>query len=224
MNPSASATTDSHQQIQLLLPWYMNQSLQPAERQRVESHIRHCLPCRRELVSLKKLAEAVTEKSDLDMAAEMSFSGLRAKLPARTTGNVQTLAPAKVGIPGKLAEFSHRNGVRLALAASLLMAIMPFIQHKAPTDTADNYRTLSAARPEPANGKHLRVVFAKSLSSTEIAAILTAIHGQRTDEANSVGAFTIRLNNDENSPKPEDAIALLRSRPDVLLAEPVAHP
>ena len=60
MNKTTSTIQDQHHQIQFLLPWYVNQSLQQHEQRLVENHIRHCLPCRRELNGLRKLAEAVT--------------------------------------------------------------------------------------------------------------------------------------------------------------------
>ena len=80
MNQHTSPSTDQHQQILLLLPWYLNQSLEQDERQQVESHLRSCILCRRELVVLRKLAAAVKQSSDLDVAAEASFASLRAKL------------------------------------------------------------------------------------------------------------------------------------------------
>ena len=52
-----TSTPDLHQQILLLLPWYLNQSLEQGEQKQVEKHIAHCLLCRRELISLRKLKE-----------------------------------------------------------------------------------------------------------------------------------------------------------------------
>ncbi len=210
MNPS-----DLHQQIQLLLPWYMNQSLQPEERHQVESHIRHCLLCRRELVSLQKFAGAITASSDLEVAADSSFASLRSKLPVR--------APAKASRFAKLSRFCRQGAVQFAMAATLLLAIIPLTLHTMQTNTVDNFYTLSSARPELGSGKQLRVVFDKSMSGTEVDAVLVAIHAQKMDAPNSVGALTISLDS-VDGPKLEDAIALLRSRPDVLLAEPVMQP
>ena len=36
---------DQHQQIQLLLPWYLNESLEHNDRQQVETHLRSCILC-----------------------------------------------------------------------------------------------------------------------------------------------------------------------------------
>ncbi|MFZ2312922.1 MAG: hypothetical protein WAV82_09925, partial [Methylobacter sp.] len=83
MNKTTSTIQDQHHQVQFLLPWYVNQSLRQHEHRLVEQHISHCLQCRRELVSLRNLADAMTHVSDLDLAAETSFASLRTKLPPR---------------------------------------------------------------------------------------------------------------------------------------------
>ena len=82
MNQHTFPLTDDHQQIQLLLPWYVNHSLEQNERKQVENHLRSCILCRRELVVLRKLAEDVNQSSVLDVAAEASFARLRGKLQA----------------------------------------------------------------------------------------------------------------------------------------------
>ena len=45
---------DQHQQIQLLLPWYLNESLEHNERQQVEIHLRSCILCGGLLLAGKK--------------------------------------------------------------------------------------------------------------------------------------------------------------------------
>lgn len=224
MNQPTTPYPDRHQQIQLLLPWYVNQSLQHDDRDQVENHIRHCLRCRRELVSICRLAKAITNASDLDTAAEVSFAGLKAKLPARSVGNTSLPSPAKMAIRDKLGRYASRTGIRYAMAASILLAMLPLGLQILPTQTGNVYYTLSAAKPEQANDRELRVVFAKSASAAEVAAALETIHGLRIGEANSAGALTIRLDTDRGSPEMKEALALLRNRPDVLLAEPVLQP
>ena len=224
MNQTLSSSRDQHQKIQLLLPWYINQNLLKHEHRLVEDHIHHCLTCRRELDSLRKLAEAVARAPDLDLAAEASFASLWAKLPARAPGGTQSTAPAKTVMASGIGRFTHRAGVRLAMAACLLLTVIPSALYMARTNTAGDYYTLSAAKPESAGGKELRVVFAKSLSPAEIASILAEIHGRRIGELNSVGALTVRIEADADSPRLQEAVGLLRIRQDVLLAEPIVQP
>jgi hypothetical protein len=224
MNQSLSSSPNQHQKVQLLLPWYVNQSLLKHEHRLVEDHIHDCLACRRELDNLRKLAEAVAEAPDPDLAAETSFASLRAKLPARAIGRAQPTASAKPSMASGIGRFTPRAGVRFAMAACLLLTVIPLTLYMARTNMAGDYYTLSAAKPESAGGKELRVVFANSLSPVEVASILAEIHGRRIGEPNSAGALTVRIETDADSPRLDEAIALLRSRQDVLLAEPVVQP
>ncbi len=81
-----------HQQIQLILPWYLSRNLQPDEHVLVANHIRYCLICHRELNVLKKIASAISVNPDLEMAANASFVRLsrqfqiRAPLAYKTNG------------------------------------------------------------------------------------------------------------------------------------------
>lgn len=241
MNRDTLQATEQHQQIALLLPWYLNQSLELAERRRVEDHIRGCILCRRELVHLGKLAEAVKQASDLDVAAEASFSALRAKLqtPMPPTG---TPAAPRIdaglerpddrtvrmqSVPKRrnsLRAFCAAKGPRLAIAASLMLAIIPVAMQYGRSPTKSDYYTLSDIKPEASSEPRLRVVFSKSLSDADIDAVLAQIHGQRVDGPNSVGAYTVRLENDTAADSVDLALAFLRSRQDVMLAEPVLQP
>jgi hypothetical protein len=227
----------------LLLPWYVNQSMANVERQQVEEHLRSCLLCRRELVVLRKLAAAVKQCSELDVAAEASFAGLLAKMqstaptyqPSASVGNqplsgfkkhvkVGTGLFANTNLRHRLMHYLGSTGTRLAIVASLLLAMAPLVmQHQQLSAPADYY-TLSAAKPELAAGPRLRVVFSKSLPDSGIDSLLAQIRGQREAGPNTLGAYTVKLDVDKDSPDVTAAIAFLRSQPDVMLAEPVPQP
>jgi hypothetical protein len=222
---SPSTNTDSHQQIRLLLPWYVNQTLPHEERHRVENHVRICLICRRELHGLEKLAKTVTEAGDFEGDAEASFVALLSKLPPRGIDKPLPSAAAETAAFNRSMKFARSSAARFAMAASLLLALIPALLYVMRTNTTGAYYTLSAAKPESAEGREVRVVFTQSLSHAEIDALLASIHGRRIDGPNSLGAFTVRLDNGQNGRKlTQDAIAFLRSRQEVLLAEPVAQP
>jgi len=223
MNTSLNDTQRQHQEIALLLPWLVNNSLEGDELIRVENHVRHCFVCRRELVDLRRLASIVGQKSDLDIAAETSFARLGDKLVKPALTPYRHPAQARRGWNGS--RILRNSGFRFALAASLVLAAMlPLGLKTLNGDNNDSFATLSAAKPLDVQSGELRVVFAKTASPADIAALLEQLHGQQIGEANSVGALNIRLNSDGGSPKLEQAIAMLRSRPEVLLAEPVLQP
>lgn len=51
---------NSHDDIRALLPWYANGTLEPAERERVESHVDACADCAAELADHRRQREAAT--------------------------------------------------------------------------------------------------------------------------------------------------------------------
>jgi hypothetical protein len=238
MNHHILPTADQHQQIQLLLPWYHNQTLDQNERQQVENHLRSCLICRREMNEVSKLATVIKQSSVLDVAADTSFASLREKLqatrpvtqtpapfldPSAVTGT-NKIASVRSGLLGDASNrsrrkfrFNSRTLKSFAIAASIFLVIIPVIMQNGQqsSGTAD-YFTLSATKQEVLGGTRLRVVFEKSLSVDGIELLLEKVHGQIVDGPNLVGGYTVRLDIEKDA-----AIALLRSQSDVVLVEPV---
>jgi len=247
MNRHTSPPTEQHQQISLLLPWYLNNSLEQDEQQQVENHLRSCILCSRELLVLRKLAAAVKQPSALDVAAEASFAKLRPFLktnvevlqnpePANnqpTPGWSGKRVNAVPGFSGHAAN-QHRYScllrlcgspvTRFAIAASMLLAMIPLIMQYGRSPATTDYYTLSAAKPESPAGTKLRVVFSKSLPDAGIDALLEKIHGQLVEGPNSAGAYTVKLDAGKDGLDSTAAVALLRNQPNVLLAEPVIEP
>lgn len=227
MNLKSPPPTELHQHMLLLLPWYLNQSLEQAEQQQVKKHVAQCLLCRRELVSLRKLSETVTRETDLDVAAEASFAGLRAKLQA--TPNrlhaVPSVKSSKVNGFGnyskRFARFPSSTAARFAIAASLLLAMIPLGRQYLSSTMPTDYYTLSIAKPKSLINSQLRVVFSNNLSDAEIDSVLAQINGQRVGGRNTVGALTVTI---ETGTDLTNAVAFLRNRQDVVLAEPIIHP
>ena len=102
--------------------------------------------------------------------------------------------------------------------------MIPLIMQYGQSPVTTDYYTLSAAKPESPVGTKLRVVFSKSLPDAGIDSLLEKIHGQLVEGPNSVGAYTVRLDADKDSPDLTAAVALLRNQQNVLLVEPVIEP
>jgi hypothetical protein len=234
MKSHNSTSVSSHSDIMLLLPWYVNQTLDATEHQKVSTHLKSCLVCRRELLALRKLAVAVQQASDLDIAAEASFAGLRAKMqtasqrPLNLGADSSRQKPVAANIKPfctrrRFWQIAGNTGKGLAIAASLLLVTLPAaIQYLQPANTTDYY-TLSAAKPASQTGQ-LQVVFAKNLSDKDIDATLSQIGGVRVDGPNSVGAYIVKITTGKQDTDMAGTLALLRSRQDVVLAEPILQP
>ena len=215
--PTTTAS-DLHREIQQLLPWYINQTLSYEQHQQVEQHLKQCLVCRREWLNLQKLAEQIIAPSDLEVSAEASFARLRMRLGKHCQAKSVSSTPIPTSLPSR--RYQRAAIASLSLAASLLLLIGLSIW---PTEKAMvnfEYTTLSASQPIQSEHALLKVVFAKEMSSEVMDELLARIQAQKIGQANSMGAFTIKLDTASHMTT-DQALALLRSHRGVLLAEPV---
>lgn len=210
-------TNDIHATTQELLPWYLNRTLGEAEHAQVEQHIRDCLSCRRELKSLSGIAEALAAPAR-DIAASASFAALRSRIAVPATESTAAATPE-----GRVIPLHRRPLLRVAIAASLLLALLPVGLDRLRDGAEDApYYTLAAPSSGATLPADLRVVFAAGTPSSAIERALSEVGGAVSGEPNSAGALGVRLQGGRAAR--EQAIALLRARNDVLLAEPVNQP
>ncbi len=229
MNQHTLLSVDEHQQIQLLLPWYQNKSLQQQERLLVERHLGSCLSCAKELGFLAKMAVAVKQSPMMERDAQASFASLRDKLevirpvtqkpePAVKSDNVtQALFGKTTPRRRELFHFNGRSVRGFAIAATVLLALIPVMLQYRHSPVTTDYYTLSNARQVTPVGTNLLVVFSKSLSEANIDELLGKVHGQRVNGPNSVGAYLVSLEGRDVA----ESVALLRNQPNVMLVEPV---
>ena len=113
--------TCSHQDAWLLLPWLANGRLPPAERLRVEEHVRGCTLCAREVALQRRLCDVLTEPERVTYAPGPSFRKLMDRIDGR--------APAAPPEPrtARLRPFAARASTwrppGLAWAASFILLV-----------------------------------------------------------------------------------------------------
>jgi hypothetical protein len=227
-----------HQELSQLLPWYVNKTLQDGELKAVEAHLGVCLACKRELMQLQKLAQAVKKEGSLDSAEQASFTRLKMRLH----GQAQPAAPQQVpldqpqttvssnvkplGSARKQRWASSVSVLRhpaLAMAAALLLSVALLMPRHVENDAqlGNNFRTLSDAKPETVmNSNEIRVVFAENVDQAQKDKILERIHGQVIDNPTAQGVYTVRLNSKAAVKGSLDAVELLRKDSNVIFAEP----
>jgi hypothetical protein len=232
----------AHQELSQLLPWYVNNTLQDSELKAVENHLTVCLTCKRELVQLQKLAQAVIQEGSLDSAEQAAFSRLKKRLH---TGGLQTGQqlglhalsqqdqPAKHTI-GASDNIRPLSGARkrvwansrvprpaLALAAAVLLSLL--VPRYIETDLkqqGNDFRTLSNAQQETLSANEIRVVFAENVGQQQKNKILDHVHGQLIDNPTAQGVYTVRLEKDISSTHLLNIVETLRKDANVIFAEP----
>jgi hypothetical protein len=225
-----------HQELSQLLPWYVNKTLQDGELKAVEAHLGVCLACKRELMQLQKLAQAVKKEGSLDSAEQASFTRLKMRLHGQAqpasqqvvldqsqtiSSNVKPLSSArKQRWASSLSVLRHPA---LAMAAAILLSVALLMPRHVENDAqlGNNFRTLSDAKPETVmNSNEIRVVFAENVDQAQKDKILERIHGQVIDNPTAQGVYTVRLNSKAAVTGSLDAVELLRKDSNVIFAEP----
>lgn len=220
----------THQQVQLLLPWYVNDTLQTDEKALVESHIKLCLQCRAEIVELQKISRIVCDSDPLSAKAHSSFAELTARIHesnspiADQAKKTFTWAGFKHPIAAPSKKFSFSGYAVFAQAAMVLLAIIGLI-HFNGLDFADNpnnrFYTLSSSSNEGVMENEIRVVFSKTAKQAQIDQTLLSLNGEIISGPSQQGVYVIRIN-DVNLSGQEisELVAKLRSHNHIIFAEP----
>ena len=225
----------SHQELSQLLPWYVNKTLQGSELKAVEAHLTVCLTCKRELIQLQKLAQAVIQEGALDSAEHASFLRLKKRLHSGTKLDLNAL-PQQVNanVSGNVSQISNAkkqgwvgsavSRSALAMAAALLLSLSVLMPRHTGNDMQQDsaFRTLSdGQKQEAVNANEIRVVFAENVGQQQKAQILERVHGQFiSDNPTAQGVYTVRLESDIAAKHLLDVVELLRKDSNVIFAEP----
>jgi hypothetical protein len=236
MNHMYKEPYSTHQELSQLLPWYVNKTLQGTELKEVENHLSICLTCKREVIQLQKLAQAVIQAGSLDSAEQASFSRLKKRL--HTVGQQLDLQPLPKAHPeqhkidasdnvrqlsnARKQGWANNSALRpaLAMAAVLLLSLLMPRYVEIDSKQGNNFRTLSVAQQEPIGTNEVRVVFAEGINQQQKNKILKRVHGQFIDSPTAQGVYTVRLEGGIASKKLLDTVDLLRKDTNVIFAEP----
>lgn len=220
----------AHREVGILLPWYVNGTLQGEELDLVQHHLHVCIVCRRELALQQRTARAIRNSSIIDLSPQLSFS----RLIRRIDREIQQVNRRKTWwrrLHSQCAHLFHRLSAGLLLRRTLLALalLLPFTGlvpiaklWLAPMSKEPRYHTLAAPNSVPSAGRNdIRVVFAKTMEQEQIKQLLISLQGQIVGGPNSVGAYTVRIAFGDHAHQAVlTALDRLRHHPGVLFAEP----
>jgi hypothetical protein len=186
---------EEHHEIQLLLPWYVTGRLEPQEQARVEAHLRTCVEC---LADLKFERQLDAEIAELPIEAESGWAQLQQKLQP----------PAPRPAPARRWQGWAIAAQFVLIAAMAVALVLPHLQPAL-------YRTLGAP-PPPAAGNIL-VIFRPDIRERDLRQALRDGGARLVDGPTAADAYMLQT----PSTRRAAALAGLRARRDILLAEPV---
>ncbi len=206
---------DPHQETQALLPWYVTGRLDASDRAQVEAHLDHCAECQAELKIERNLQ---LEIAALSLDAEHSWAQLRRRpefnpprrRSAASVGGWLSAAGRGAGRQWR----SGAPGLRWALAAQFLLILLLGLL-VLPTARTARYHALGAP-PITAAGNAV-VIFRPDTRERALREALQASHARVVDGPTSADAYVIHIPPAERAA----ALARLRRRGDIALAEPV---
>lgn len=216
-----------HQEIHLMLPWYVNGTLQQSEIQRVESHLKSCLRCKAELLEQQKLAHCVKNADPLTPQAETAFAALSRKIQ-----QPEPLPIPEAQTASRLFAFGRRYKKTLteqrfpktsvfAQAAALLLALGFLFRadyFSASKIPSLQFRTLSSAPITQLQSDEIQVIFDDSAKLKQINQILHAASAEIVSGPDAQGVYIIRTN--RQTGQIAELLAKLRRNNFVIFAEP----
>lgn len=190
-----------HDETQLLLPWYVNDTLDPDEAELVEAHLAECAECRLEAEAERALRRDIADLPTGDGRDRAAPSNPLDRAP-----------PFEVAFLRRRISLGWALAGQLAAAAALVLA---FYMPSSPEAPGATYQALGS--PGGQSAGNLVLMFDPGLSERRIRAAMLRVDGQIVGGPNASGAYVVSV------PPAERPAALdrLRSMSDVVLAEPI---
>lgn len=168
----------NHDAVYELLPWLANGSLAATERDSVESHVRSCIVCRRELKELERLRQAVRSQPTLHLSAEGGLDKLQRQLDREAASR-----PVR-------RDTGYAPFFRFAAVASVGVAFLSVLLWLAPNvPNQQGYTTLGT----PSELAQIDVIFNQQTAAADIQALLQTVDGEIVAGPSQVGRYSVRI-------------------------------
>jgi hypothetical protein len=163
-----------------LLPWLVNDSLAPAERDSVEQHVRSCITCRRELREQRELHSALRAQATVHIAPQVGLARLDRELDGEARGFPTS--------------WRHRSATAapFAVAAAAGIALLGFLLWLSPplATPPATYSTLATTGSEE---RLLDIVFAQDTTAAEMRTLLERIDAEIVGGPSSLGRYRVHV-------------------------------
>jgi anti-sigma factor RsiW len=196
----------AHKVADVLLPWFVNGTLDKDELAFVQQHLSECVRCQREVQWLRQLRAACVD-GEAAPGASTVFRNLRRQLdePRPRQGKVAPLSKLwRRAPPWSRWAMAAQLAVIVALGAVLLPA----------PDGLAPYRTLGARSAAASTGS-LVVVFDPSTPESELRRMLRKAGARVADGPTQTNAYVLKV----AAKQQVEAVQALRAEPAVVLVE-----
>jgi anti-sigma factor RsiW len=202
-----------HHEVSALIPWYVNETLEERDRQRVEAHVGGCAGCREDLAAQQRICAAIEAQPAIDYMPVASLKRLQARLDTQAE-SAPMLAPPQEQPTNRL---PWRGWMAASIAvmavAVALLAADRWAQVEARLQPS--YRTVTTSAPRP-QGEVIRAVFSPTITLVELQTILDEAQLRIVSGPTEAGVYSLASN---STLTVRASLALLRQHSTVRFAE-----
>jgi len=210
-----------HQEISILIPWYVNASIGELDRRRVDTHLRSCAVCRDDLLLEQRIYQGMTAEDAVEYIPAPSLKRLQARLDGidAEAAPIDAASADAPPVEQRARRVVPRQGLMAASIAVMvvalgLLAADRWVQFRART-SPPNYYTVTTPAPRAAN-EVIRAVFSPTITLVELEAILDESQLRIISGPTEAGVYSLAANSDRPV---SSSLALLRQHPMVRFAE-----
>ncbi len=177
-------TSQQHQELNELLPFFANGTLHKVERARVEEHLGTCFICRAELAHEYELIQRFVTSDSAQCVAGDGFARVMVRVRRDIARDLVTSTSRK----------PRWRGRGLALAAALAGIVFGITQMYSSTKAGgQSFHTLSHDSGQTVGTDIVYVVFRPAAAETTIEAALSAVDGDVVSGPNRDKVLTVRV-------------------------------
>ncbi len=210
MNSSTSRADTGHREIWLQIPWYVNDRIDAAQRERVETHLRDCAACRSEVAQQRRVHAVMSADPGVEVLPSASLARLRQR--------IDQLDPPVGNAASRSGESRQRMLMAAAVAGvAVVLGLVLVVQHPAGAPST-GYFTVSTPRARPAQ-EVIRVVFAPPTTVAQMQRVLEQNEVRIVAGPTEAGVYSLALTGTQPV---STTLRRLRSLPEVRFAEATA--
>ena len=204
----------AHTDVERMLPWYANGTLDADDAERVRLHLLECAACREELSCLRTIMDVVLPV-ETAREADRDWLRLRDRLNTMRNDPATPLDLRRI----RQGWQSTPAWLQVALAAQCaFIAVLAAFLFRAPEPAS--FTTLSATASRDVAHDTLLVVFDPRITDAQLRELLGAHHARIVDGPNATGAYLVAT-----PPGQAEVVRhALRASPGVSMAERLAPP
>ncbi len=204
-----------HEDVVLLIPWYVNDTLSDRDRSKVEGHLAACAACRDELALERRIHEGMSVDSPVEYMPAASLNRLRDMLDGKSTGAApQAVAETKpLGL--RMRRWQWLTAASFAGAAAVVGLWVAGHWLQGSRDLGAPFYTVTSSPPHPRE-EVVRAVFSPSITLVELQALLDEAQLRIISGPSEAGVYSLAARSDLPV---STSLALLRRHASVRFAE-----